>query len=294
MSTVAIVKGKKIDSMVQEIFGYYDFNFENKRVLLKPNLCNYRLPESGATTDVFLVKQIAKYLLSKGAKPEIIESDGSNTNVAIALELLGYNKLANELKIPVHILSREPTEIRRYPDNLHLRKFRYPKAFNDSDFFISIPKLKTMSVYGITCALKNQYGCNPSRRKAKLHPWLEEIIVDLNRIFPPNMIIVDGLIAMEGRGPSGGLPKKMDLLIGGDDPVSVDKICAQIMGLNPKRITQLKVANKHKLGNYEKITLKGLDLQEVKTKFRNPINPMNSLIDFAVKIAQKVGADKVM
>ncbi|MBW2455243.1 MAG: DUF362 domain-containing protein [Deltaproteobacteria bacterium] len=51
-----------------------------------------------------------------------------------------------------------------------------------------------------------------------------------------SLSIVDGIVAGEGEGPMGATPVDAGLLIGGCDPVLVDWVATQAMGLDPARI----------------------------------------------------------
>lgn len=64
--------------------------------------------------------------------------------------------------------------------------------------------------------------------------------------------IVDGVYSMEGQGPNAGVRKDTGLLIVGDNPVSVDTVCARIMGFDEKKIKLVYNAlNKHLLPLYK-------------------------------------------
>ncbi len=44
------------------------------------------------------------------------------------------------------------------------------------------------------------------------------------------LTIIDGFVAMEGKGPSDGTPVKMGLIIAGKDVVATDATAARVMG----------------------------------------------------------------
>jgi uncharacterized protein (DUF362 family) len=48
--------------------------------------------------------------------------------------------------------------------------------------------------------------------------------------------VVDGIIAMEGNGPVAGTRKPVGIIAAGTDPVSVDRVCAKLMGFDPEKI----------------------------------------------------------
>ncbi len=115
--------------------------------------------------------------------------------------------------------------------------------------------------------MKNQYGCNPYPRKLIYHKDLHNCLVDISRLFKPQLIVVDGIFAMEGRGPVFGLPVKMDSLIFGKDIVAVDHLLAKLIGVNPKKIKYIVEGERRGLGttNYEVL---GRNYKEIQRHFK--------------------------
>jgi uncharacterized protein (DUF362 family) len=72
--------------------------------------------------------------------------------------------------------------------------------------------------------------------------------------------VIDGIIGQEGQGPTMGTPKQTFLLIAGEDPVAVDTIAVNVMGLDKERIPVIvKTAQmRHRLGTSDmnRITVK--------------------------------------
>ena len=48
----------------------------------------------------------------------------------------------------------------------------------------------------------------------------------------PTFSVLDGIVAMEGNGPTGGEPKELGVLISGINPFSVDTVGAHIAGID--------------------------------------------------------------
>jgi uncharacterized protein (DUF362 family) len=51
--------------------------------------------------------------------------------------------------------------------------------------------------------------------------------------------LIDGIQAMEGNGPVAGTPKDAGLILAGHNPAAVDVVCAQLMGLDYRKIPML-------------------------------------------------------
>jgi uncharacterized protein (DUF362 family) len=239
-------------------------------VVIKPNLCCIKSPETGATTDVKVIEGLIKYLKNEFSISDIslVESDGTQVLADMAFKLLGYETLSKRLNIKLVNLTKCPSSIKRFPENVFLKEIQVPEVIEEADFMISVPKIKTHMDILYTGALKNQFGCNPYPRKAKYHKRIDDAIVDLAAVFKPDLVLVDGLVGMEGcRGPTEGLPVKMDVLVLGHDAVAVDHFVARLIGFDPARIGHLINAEKRGLGSstYETI---GIDIKKVSTKFR--------------------------
>jgi uncharacterized protein (DUF362 family) len=73
---------------------------------------------------------------------------------------------------------------------------------------------------------------------------------------------------MEGRGPSGGIPVKMDLIIAGTDVVATDAIASRVMGFEPMEVAHIRKAFEKGLGNVDDIEVLGSRLDDVKRVFK--------------------------
>lgn len=71
------------------------------------------------------------------------------------------------------------------------------------------------------------------------------LYADKNGLMSPKaqrkyLCIVDGIVSAECEGPMQGTPKKTGIVMAGFNPISVDKICAEIMGFDYDLIPQIK------------------------------------------------------
>jgi uncharacterized protein (DUF362 family) len=186
----------------------------------------------------------------------------------IAFKLLGYERMAKKLDVKLANLSKVSFREKGFPDNIFIKKLRVPSIIEDADFFISVPKIKTFGSRTFTGVMKNQYGCNPYPHKTIYHKRLEDAIVDLNSVFRPNMMVVDGIVAMEGHlGPTEGVPIRLNALIFGLDAVAVDHLICRLIGIRPDSVQYLVEARKRGIGEFDYETV-GANLNEVRVKFR--------------------------
>lgn len=215
---------------------HFDFNPKLSSIAIKPNLCNYWTSSSGETTDPKVVEAIID-VCRMSASPDriyVVESDATVMNTKHSFRMLGYEELAKRKNVKLINLCEDtllPARITATTSAFH--QIKIPETLTKVDLFISVPKLKLHSLTGLTCALKNQFGCIPIKRKITFHKNLNKVIALINRSITPDLILVDGIIS------KGKTPKKLNLIMAGYDPVAVDFIAAKIAGLNPKRIKHI-------------------------------------------------------
>jgi len=152
------------------------------------------------------------------------------------------------------------------PNPLALKRVKIAKTALESTL-ISVPKLKLHRITGVTLSLKNMMGT--VSRKGSMHSHLSKNIADLASIVKPSIAVIDGIVAGEGHETSEN-PVEMNLVIAGTDPVAVDAVGAAVMGVSPKDIKHLCLAEEKGLGTCDlsKIEVLGQPIESVRRKFR--------------------------
>jgi uncharacterized protein (DUF362 family) len=121
---------------------------------------------------------------------------------------------------------------------------------------------------GVTLGMKNMFGLLPEKMKGLYHmKGMDKVIVDINTVLKANFTVIDGFVAMEGRGPVHGSPVQMDVIISGTDPVATDATGARIMGFDPAQIEHIKWAHERGLGNMNNVEVLGEQIDDVKRIF---------------------------
>ena len=270
---ISIVKVENTDTIYEKLreafklIGTPEFKSSDV-VVIKPNLCAIKGSETGATTDLRVVEGLVRNLqeVFHVSDISIVESDGKQVLADMAFKLLGYERLARRMNVKIANLSKTPWSYKTFDHNVRLKKIRFPKIFEKADWIISVPKIKAHTLCSIGGTMKNQYGCNPHPPKSIYHRRLHDCIVDLNFAYKPNLVVVDGIVAMEGRGPVHGLPVILNTLIIGRDALAVDHLIARIVGVNPNHVEYLTNAEKRGFGttSYETV---GINPEEIIGKF---------------------------
>ncbi len=145
------------------------------------------------------------------------------------------------------------------PNNVVLKRIEVPQILKDT-VLITVPVMKTHAKTGLTGSLKNQWGCLPKTR----HEWhlvLDDAIADLNSVIRPAFAVMDGTIGLEGNGPKSGSPKIANMVLCSSDPVALDTVQAQFMGLDPNAIIHLERCRARGVGTNDlsRIQVRGLD-----------------------------------
>ncbi len=167
-----------------------------------------------------------------------------------------------------------------------LHRVLYPKVVMDADYFINMPALKTHTMTMVTLSIKNLQGLLDEKSRYYSHrDDLDQHMADISKIRKPDLVLLDGLIGMEGMGAGeGGSPVEMGIIMAGHDPVAVDSIASMCMGIaNPLVVGTTRIAQHDGMGcaNPFLIEVAGESVESVKKNFVLPVNftqPLESLV----------------
>ncbi|MFX0205061.1 MAG: DUF362 domain-containing protein [Candidatus Hodarchaeota archaeon] len=276
---------KKISEAIDLIGGFSPQN--NTIIVIKPNLCSSMMsPESGVTTDVRVVDSVIQYLnsCSTGLQFRIVESN-VNVNANITFKRLGYHVLEKKYEnVQLYNLSEDRTQRVIIPDGKILSILELPETLLFMDYFISIAKLKRHVNERMTGIWKNQWGCLIDKRiRIPLHPYISEALFDLHSFLYPDLSIIDAIVGLEGPGPIEGNPVRMNRIICGKNPISVDIVATKMMGDKPRRVPHISYALKHRYQDAENFELVGDGFTTVKFNFISNLQYMLYRIGLRVR-----------
>lgn len=268
--TSAVVKNfdSDIGKAVAKAFEVLNFNFNEKikHIVIKPNMCYYWDYSTGETTDPRMVSAVIDFIrdcLGKDVSVIVAEADASAMKTKYAFKALGYEKLSRMKHVSLVNLSHG--DIVDAKVKVGDEEFVLPinTLLLNADLVINMPKIKTHEVVGFTCALKNMFGAIAKPRKYAYHKRLSHVIVAANKIMRSDVTIVDGIIAR------GSCPRKLGVIIAGDNPLATDFVAAEIAGFNPRRIRYLKMAEKEGIGSTNGINIieDSVKITEIKSRF---------------------------
>lgn len=257
------------------------FTREGMKVLIKPNILNDKPPERAVCTHPEVIRSVIQWVKQfKPSKITVAESSGGAKLGFTEKAMKGSTILDMCATEEVDCIPFEKTErqIFTVKDPYQLTDFPSSKLLSESDIIINIPKIKTHGQCTLTCCIKNMFGTVLLTNKAKTHarfPTTEKFmqsLVDIYSVSNPQLTVVDGYTCQEGNGPAGGDVVKLDLILAGYDPVALERVVCEIIGLNPELVKYIGFAEKKGLGTSDlnKINIIGEKIENVKRVFKLP------------------------
>lgn len=246
---------KAVDRGFDLLGGFYVFARPNEKILIKPNWLSADPPEKCVTTHPAVFKAVSEVLQRAGATLSYGDSPAFQSPETAA-KRTGISAIAEELNIPLADF-KTGKEV-HFKDGYQNKKFTIAHAVLENDGVISLPKMKTHGFQRVTGAIKNQFGCIPGALKGEFHVKTPDaydfarMLIDLNSYIHPRLYIMDGIFAMEGNGPKGGKPKKMNVLLFSTDPIALDATMCRLMNLDPALVLTNKAGMEMGAGTYLK------------------------------------------
>ena len=214
--------------------------FENKVVVIKPNLVIKKGPEAAATTHPAVLEAMIRIL--KGSAKDIIIAEspgGLYTPQTLSSTYNGCGITAVAEKYGVKLNFDVTANDIAAPLAKSSKMFSIITPILEADVIVNLAKLKSHALTGYSGAVKNYFGTVPGVTKFEMHARFPDyndfgsMLADLCQMHltnKPTFNVLDGIVAMEGNGPTGGDPKRMECLLSGVNPFTVDTIGAAIIG----------------------------------------------------------------
>ncbi len=223
--------------LLSHLGGMAAFVRPGERVLLKPNMLYGKPPEAAVTTHPAVLRGVIELVQEAGGMVLVGDSPGVGSLRAVAqksgmLEVIeGSGAELVEFR-----------EVRQVKGVGVFKRLEVATPYLDADRVINLPKLKTHEMMTLTCGVKNLFGTVVGAAKPAWHlragddrEMFARVLLELYLVRPPELTIVDAIVAMEGDGPGSGDPRHVGLLLAGANPVAVDVIAAEIAGM-PKNL----------------------------------------------------------
>ena len=253
MSRVSFANGTDRHIMMRQVLQPFEkeirTGIKGKRIVVKPNLVWDSNPL--CATHVDAVRGVLDFLkpFYKG-QILIAESTASPKGTMSGFDEYGYRPLEREYNARLVDLNTDRYRVewihgeKGYPLDIKIID-----TFLDPDnYIISLARMKTHNCVVATLSMKNMLMASPLNvmkghpdfvsnqfEKAKMHQG-GPLGINYNMFLMaqkvhPRLAIIDGVEGMEGNGPNDGTPVSHGVMLAGLDPVAVDRIGIELMGI---------------------------------------------------------------
>lgn len=222
---------------------------KTKKVLLKPNLLGPHHPDKAVTTHPTVVEAVTLVLQEKGYTVYIADSPGGNVGLERLFRVTGMSNLVDK-----HQIQRLHTKATGEKGIVKIEKDGFKllldKQIMDFSAIINLCKYKTHSLTLFTGAVKNLFGIVPGLIKSDYHRYypqpdrLAELLVKIYAEVRDKMVIniMDGIVGMEGEGPSSGRPKNFGLMFASKSAPALDYVASSMLGYQAINIPTVKLS----------------------------------------------------
>lgn len=300
MSKVSLVKCdtyeqdllySKINEAVENIGGFENLIEKDCNVFIKLNCVGPFDKDKGITTHPEFVRSVIRHV--KRFTNNIIVGDNPAVRDQIfTLKKCGiYNVLIDE---NVRILDQTKLTVITNTNYKMYSEFEVSSEMVNCDVLINLPKLKTHSLAYMTVAEKNLFGTiyglnksawhvkanNPLHFGNAMNDLYSAILNTLQKNNSKIINICDGILGLEGEGPStGGFPKKANIILASLDAVSLDKIACKITQLDDEKLFITNIAGERELGisDINKIEIVGENINDCFVPFIAPKDSLSSI-----------------
>lgn len=265
----------KLAALIDLMGGIGRFAKQGEKIVLKVNLLREARPEEAVCTHPSVVAAVGRLAREAGAVPVIADSPGGGYRYTRkTLDKIYHTSRMHQAAHQAGITVNWDTTSRpvSYADGILTKHFDIITPVYEADAVFNLCKMKTHLFTVMTGAIKNIFGVIPGLSKTGYHAKLHDVqrfagmLLDLSQYVSPRLTIMDAVVAMEGDGPGAGDPRPVGLLIGSENPLALDVVATEIMGLKRTENPVIMEAERRALkpNRLEDIEVIGADLADVK------------------------------
>lgn len=237
-------------TMLDALGGIGAFIQPGQSVLVKPNLITDADPAEAKTTHPAVVSALIRILKDHGARPFVADSPASVLKLEKVWDRTGMRAICDELEVPLVNLEEGGSEQIREQGF----SFTIAKRVLEADAVITVPKVKTHVLTSFTGAVKNLYGCVPGLQKTGLHKryfkmrQFGKLLALIYGRVRPVLAVADGIVGMEGNGPTSGDPVSLGFLAASGDSIALDAALCRLLGIRTEAVPYFKPLQQAGLG----------------------------------------------
>jgi uncharacterized protein (DUF362 family) len=246
-----------VRAAVERVGGMGRFVRPGETVLVKPNMAWDRTPEQGANTHPEIVAEVVR-LCREARAGRVIVAEVPVHDPARCAVRSGIEEAARQAGGDFIIPPQAGFVLAALRGSV-LERWEVFRPALEADRLINVPVVKDHGLTRLTCGLKNLYGLLGGNR-GQLHQRIHMSIADLAAAFRPTLTVVDATRVMLRGGPQGGRLEDIvpvGAVAAGTDPVALDAWGATLLGVDPRDIDHIVLAQGKGLGTF------GAPLEEI-------------------------------
>jgi uncharacterized protein (DUF362 family) len=225
------------------------------RTLVKPNLVCAGEPFAHAYTRPEIVEGVLGALKDneRSESPMTELAVGERSAITIPTRFVfreaGYDTMLERTGTKKYHFEEVPQVEVPLTHEGRLRDYVFtPEPVAKADFFVNCPKFKAHPWTTVTFSMKNYIGIQDDRHRLIDHDHaLNRKVADLQYIIQPQLIVIDAIIAGEGRMLTP-IPRNMNLVLVGNNQVAIDSIGCHIVGVDPMGVEHIRLAHERGFG----------------------------------------------
>jgi len=234
-----------------EYIGFSRYVSRGTSLFLKPNLTfpHYR---PGVMTSPETVEAVIVALHDYTDRIYLGESDSggyNRFNMDTVYQSTGISEFSRRYGVKIVNLSKMAKKEIAFRYKGKAFTLDLPALLTDEiDYLVSIPVPKVHGNTGVSLSFKNQWGCIPENvDRLRLHPYIEHVLLEVNRAIHTRFTIMDGSYGLNRNGPMRGDPVRLDWLMVTDDPGAAARLTCELMQIPLEKIRHLNYLSKQGL-----------------------------------------------
>ena len=276
-SDVSFVTGTDRRAMVKQALQPFEkqirAGIKGKQVVIKVNMAEKYIPLTATHPDAirglldFLAPMYKKEIL-------LVESAADGQPVEGLFDHYEFTPLLKEYTVRFVDLNNQPTSnFFILGGNVEPLKIQIIDMLRDpNNYLFSVTRPKTHDTVIITLGLKNVVMGAPLAKegekscKSPMHGrgpwWLHYNMFAVAQAVRPDFTVIDGLEGVQGQGPTKGDPVDHRIALAGPDVIAVDRIAAELMGVDIADVGYLNFCAEAGLGNVDRAKIRILGSED--------------------------------
>ena len=249
MKKVALIKGNDRKQNIRKALELIsdEINLNGRHPIIKVNFVSAHVPLCATHKDA--TRAVVEFLKDRGEKKITIAEGATWGSTAKGIREHGYEELIRDYGLNVVDLNdadQWKVVFAIHPD-MRPHPIKLAQAMvNPDNYIISLTRLKTHLQVGVTLSAKNVImGSILLMDKFRMHPSeagnkvLDYNLFNIMQHLHIDLAVLDGFKGMQGNGPVNGEPIDHRIAIAGTDFVAVDRLGAEVMGVDFDNIRYL-------------------------------------------------------